>query len=74
MTATEDVKVTPSGAIQQAIFDYQRDIRNWKDTPDPENVVPYLKAMVFHLNQAQHDLEELRELKRALAVLKASVL
>ncbi len=69
-----EIKMTSYGAIQHVIFEYQREIRDRKSAPDPERVVPCLESLVFYLKQAQRDLEELRELKRALAALKSSVI
>ncbi len=65
--------MTPSAAIQQAIFDlcYQR--RDWQDKDDPNGVRPWIDARLKNLEQAQRDLSELREIKKALAVLKAAI-
>lgn len=62
--------MTPQGAIQQDIWDLCQERADWAERDDPNGVRPWLNARLACLEQAQRDLDELREIKKALAVLK----
>lgn len=73
---TEDVEViemTPHDAIQCAIFDLCRERADWKERDDPNGVLPWIVARLNNLARAQLQLDELRKIKAALAVLKEVV-
>jgi hypothetical protein len=68
--ADELPKMTPSGAIQIAIFDLCQKRGEWGQRDDPNGVLPWIIERIACLEQAQRELTELREIKQALAVLK----
>ncbi len=67
---TDDMPpMTPSSAIQCAIFDLCHELLRWQDKKDDSGVLPWIKERIANLEQAQRDLAELREIKKALKVL-----
>ena len=64
--------MTPSGAILRAIYDLRHELDAWKERDDPHGVRPDIAARIASLEQAQRELAELREIKKALAVLNAA--
>lgn len=66
--------MTPASAIQHAIFGLCGKRADWAERDDPSGVLRWIEAQLANLERAQRELEELREIKKALAILKSSVL
>ena len=66
------LKQTPESAIQSQIFFLcrRRYELEQEDAPERANVLEYTRDMIAALTLAQQQLAELREIKRALAVLR----
>jgi hypothetical protein len=69
MTELQILELDQIEAIQQSIYDlcHQRDI--WKFRGDP-NALKGIEARIERLYEAQRELAELRDIKKALKVLK----
>jgi hypothetical protein len=69
-----DPQMTPHAAIQHAIWELCRARADWKNADDPNNVLEWIEARIDCLTEAQRQLEELRKVKAALAVLKDALI
>jgi hypothetical protein len=65
--------MTPANAIECAIFELRERRAWWQSRADEDGVLPWIVERIACLEQAQRELAELREIKKALAVLRGVI-
>ncbi len=73
-TTAEVIEMTPHAAIQHAIWELIERRAEWQKRDDPNGVLEWIESRIECLSEAQRQLEEFREVKRALSILKGVAL